>query len=1290
MTALGCASGLLNAGFFMLWLAFGELQAKSVRDKLFGGILEKDMEWFDMRKDGVEALIQRVQTQIRELQLATSQPVGFAIQYSVTALAALGLAAFYAWDLTLITLATVPFSGFVLAWISARMQPSIDAQSKELTKCSKYANNAIQAIDTVKCFSGQDFELWQYSKAVKRAAKYYLLQARANAFQIGFVRFITLAMFVQGFWYGSHLVQTGKKNAGEVLTAFWACLMATQAFEQILPQMIVLEKGRAAGATLKAILFQMESKRRVIMQGHLTPSFCEGDIEVRNVSFSYPSRPDHLALSNASFFFPARETTFIIGRSGSGKSTVGNLLMRFYALSSGDIFLDGHPIQTLDINWLRNNITLVQQQSVLFNDTVFKNIAFGRKDWARVRREDVSCAIETAFLQHTLADFPHGLETLVGAGGNAMSGGQKQRVAIARARLRDTPILILDEATSALDYISRGLVMEAIREWREGKTTIIITHDPSQIAENEYAYILDKGVTVQEGYRGTLEKEPLGPLAINRRSFLNEDPLSSLPDPQTQLSNVPAITASRPSYISGRSDDSLNIRYRFRQTFAQSMFSASPDNQEDVEEAASSQHLIPLISPAIFSMRRVSGVPRMSPAPSWSRTKPIQALDSTLASQTQEQEMRDVNLINEWHEASEIEAGNHPRRTARTLEAHSKAIPLDTRGPLKGKLPRRHRKPTKAEKDRRAAPVKKILLTVWPALSWRQRMMLILGFTCATVHATATPVFSYVFAKLLSTFSIKAHRSEMALKWSFSVLAVATCDAVASFVMHYLLEKCGQIWVDTLRVEAMKRMLDQPRAWFDRDKNKRSKLTDSLDQNAEEMRNLLGRFAAFIFIAVLMTTISIVWSLILSWKLTLVALAAAPILYLLTRSFETVSGKWESKSNDVGLSCASIFTETFSNIRTIRALTLEGYFHKKYLKSTNRAFKTGLQRSLCSGLFFGLSDSAIIFVTALIFYFGAILISSKASDVELILTVFAMLLFSIANVNAIVGLIPQISTSRVTATRLLRLSSLPYQASHEHTGHIRLSEPGEIVFRGLNFNFPSQPAATPILQNLDLILPARTTTVLVGASGSGKSTLTSLILGLYATQPGQLSFSGYPIESLHLPTLRSLISIVPQTPHLLPATISENIAYGLPEQSSHASASSVRRAAKLAGIGSFIRSLPLGYSTLIGEGGTGLSGGQAQRIAIARAVVRKPKLLILDEATSALDEESAAGVRKLVKRLAEQGVGVLIVSHERGMMEGREDVVVLAKGEVVERGRFGELMGRRRGELRRLLGEGMD
>ena len=222
--------------------------------------------------------------------MATSQPLGFAVQYTVTTIAALGLALYYAWDLALVTLAMVPVSALVLSWISAQTQPVIKAQMDELTQASRLANNSISYIDTVKFFNGQDFELWQYAQAIRRAANFYLIQARANAFQIGLVRFITSIMFVQGFWYGSHLITTGRNNPGQILTAFWACLMATQTIEQILPQMLVLEKGRASAATLKAMLTHMESGRKITsMKAGATPQYCEGDIEVRNVSQVKPS-----------------------------------------------------------------------------------------------------------------------------------------------------------------------------------------------------------------------------------------------------------------------------------------------------------------------------------------------------------------------------------------------------------------------------------------------------------------------------------------------------------------------------------------------------------------------------------------------------------------------------------------------------------------------------------------------------------------------------------------------------------------------------------------------------------------------------------------------------------------------------------------------------------------------------------------------------------------------------------------------------------------------------------------
>lgn len=675
------------------------------------------------------------------------------------------------------------------------------------------------------------------------------------------------------------------------------------------------------------------------------------------VSFRYPSRPNFLALDNASFFLPAGETTYVVGRSGSGKSTLGNLLMRYYGSISGDVLIDGNSIQTLDINWLRNNVTLVQQQSVLFNETIFKNIAFGRRDHDTVRREEVKRTMETANLQQTVNELPNGLDTFVGVGGSAMSGGQKQRVAIARARLRDTPILILDESTSALDHISRLTVMNNIRKWRKGKTTIIITHDLSQIEEGDFLYVMEEGRIVEEGFREALQQTSSGP-------FLRlMQPEVDFPQGHEQSSKDSGRPSRSPEYlplsatsasVSNKTYDPMNLQFQPRRRFIPSVF-GSPST-EDSGSHRPSQGLVLPLSPRAFQMNRISAVPTAF-IPRRRNSQPIGLLEPPSPSSEQPAYEFPLRAIPKRVSGIIKTVGSTSKRGSLRERRRSSLIPL--------KPPQEPPQELK-ENARHVASVKKILLTIWPTLTWDKRVLLVLGFFFAAVHAAATPVFSWVFSKLLSTFYLPENRAKIALKWSLSVIGVAVGDSIASFLMHYLLENCGQAWIDTLRIEAMKRVLDQPRSWFESDKNSLSNLTESLDRNAEEMRNLLGRFAAFVFVAFLMIGMSVIWSLAVCWKLTLVSLTAAPFMYGLTHVFETMSGIWEGKSNDAGGSANSIFTETFGNIRTVRALTLEAYFHQKYVKATDNAMMVGIKRSSIAGFFFGLSDSGIVFITGML------------------------------------------------------------------------------------------------------------------------------------------------------------------------------------------------------------------------------------------------------------------------------------------------------------------------------------
>ena len=872
------------------------------------------------------------------------------------------------------------------------MQPAIEKQMEQLDIATKLVSTAFSAIDTVKCFNGQDHELWQYAETIKKAARYYMSQARANALQIGFVRFMMLSLFVQGFWYGSHLVADGKKTSGQILTAFWACLMATQTFEQILPQMIVLEKGRAAAATLEALFKKVgQGENIVVMTGGKSPNYCEGDIHVRNasfehsppshpltlslqVSFAYPSRPNKLVLNDATLFFPAGDMTFVIGTSGSGKSTLSNLLLQFYPIGSGTIQVDGKHIQDLDTNWLRNNITLVQQQSVLFNETIFKNIAFGCKEHNTVRKTEMKSCLEVAALEETVMDLPQGLDTLVGASGNAMSGGQRQRVAIARACLRNTPILILDEATSALDQTNRTHVMDAIRKWRQGKTTIVITHDISQIHDGDYLYLLEQGHVVQEGYRNALEKCSTGPFA----TLLNPGAEPSRPLERSDSSQGPmdhdsgSLMTSSPASL--LFDNPLLINLSRRRSIIPSAYlraeqrtSTQPQNPS-ASLAPVAAHL-PRMTNARMSMLPLRNYNRQSEVPishfksgnvEFEMMTPIlQEPSLALASPS----LTSPTLTNPTFPPP-VPPKDFPQR-ARSRVSYHRAISdieRNSRRVSRSLNPKKSRKRHDPAND--TLTLTAILKTVWPKLAPTHRARMLLGFLATLVHAAATPVFAWVFAKLLGTFLMPpgSARSRESLTWSLAVLGVAVIDSAASFLAHLLLEGAAQAWVDGLRAAAVQRVLAQPRDWFDAPRHGAEALAGHLDRGAEEMRNLVGRFAGFVLVAAVMMAVAVAWCLVVCWKLTLVGLACGPVLYGITRGFEAMSGRWERMSNEAGEVAGGIFTETFSNIRTVRALTLEAYFHRKYARATAMALTVGLRRAVYSGVFFGLSDAGVPFV----------------------------------------------------------------------------------------------------------------------------------------------------------------------------------------------------------------------------------------------------------------------------------------------------------------------------------------
>ena len=941
--------------------------------------------------------------------------------------------------------------------------------------------------------------------------------------------------------------------------------------------------------------------------------------------------------------------------------------------------VDNQSIQSLNTEWLRQNVTLVQQQAIVFNDTLFQNIAFGSRE--PTTRYQIRLAARDTGLERAVDEMPGGFDTLVGPNNRTLSGGQEQRVGIARARLRNAPILILDESTSALDQTSRMEVMDRIRKWRKGKTTIIITHDLSQVLDNDYVYVLQNAKVVREGYFRALAGKSFEFFAqVPQVSKLGDFP-SSLP------SRSPADHDIPPSDQFGTLDaHALESHYPWNSisTKVASHNTLSANRNEFIDPPRTRVSLGPAMlartNALLAEEHWFSPVIPDSPTQSCPQ-KSFMAFMSPRASP-----QRPVSAFSFSRHNSHLSGtptfGSHngsSRRTSRMFQ-NEHVMELDNYVQSKAKAEHLLDVEDDTSFDHKPSSLRTIFGSVLPALTWRDRLFLSCGVLASVIVGAATPIFTWVFSQLLQTFYVVENRKILAEKWALCMLGIAMVDGCSCYCSHYFLEKSAQAWINSLRIESLRRILSQSKSWFDLERNAPSRLTDCLDRDAEEMRNLLGRFVGLAITIFTMLFITTIWAFAVEWKLTLVALASAPVMYLFTWLYNRSSAKWESRGDQACALISSIFTETFHNIKVVRALTLENHFLQKHGSAIAAGYRLGKTRAAVSGCLFGFVDSPIFYIVALVFYYGAIMISSSDTSVTRIFVVVNLLILGTGNAIGMFAMIPQLNSSRTTATQVLRLVNLSCDRSHESRGTRRLADPFPIKLDNLSFTYPSRPHIKT-LDNVSLTITAGSCTALVGPSGSGKSTIASILIGLYPPDslpglysPSPLTFAGKSSHDCNIHNIRTHMSIVPQTPLLFPVSIFANIAYGLPDSSPYKNSVDVENAAIDAGIHDFISSLEKGYLTLIGEGGMGLSGGQAQRIVIARALVRRPKVLILDEATSALDAESADGIRHTVTRLRKkQGMAVLIITHNVDMMRIADLVVMIEDGRVVEGGGFEEL-----------------
>ncbi|ETI61555.1 lipid A export permease/ATP-binding protein MsbA [Marinomonas profundimaris] len=426
-----------------------------------------------------------------------TQAIRVVLREGLTVVGLFGYMIYMNWRLTLLFLLVVPLIGLVVSYASKRFRKLSTRIQNAMGGVTDVASEAIKGHEVVKIFGGSEYEIERFRQAASENKRSQLKMEKTKSLNVPIVQFILASAMAILIWFALSPSISSNMTPGDFIAFITAAGMLGKPIRQLTDVNSVLQKGIAASHSI----FEFLDMEEEVDKGAVSVDRLKGEIEWRAMSFKYPGA-DKSALNSVNLSLPAGKTLALVGRSGSGKSTMANLIPRFYDFDEGEINIDGVSINDYKLTDLRSNIALVNQQVVLFNGTIRDNIAYGY-----LRETDDAEVVEAAKAANAwdfIQELDQGLDTMVGENGVLLSGGQRQRIAIARAILKNAPILILDEATSALDTESERAIQLALDSLMENRTTIAIAHRLSTIENADIIAVVDHGEIIEQGSHSEL------------------------------------------------------------------------------------------------------------------------------------------------------------------------------------------------------------------------------------------------------------------------------------------------------------------------------------------------------------------------------------------------------------------------------------------------------------------------------------------------------------------------------------------------------------------------------------------------------------------------------------------------------------------------------------------------------------------------------------------------------------------------------------------------------------------
>ena len=466
----------------------GRKIVKTLRAEIFDCYVNLPIAYFDQNASGV--LLSKLTYNTEQVATATTDSVTVFIRDTLTIIGLISYLLYMNWKLTLFSLIVGPLVGVLIRRINLLFRRYSKRIQNSMGDVTRVAKEAIEAPRVIRVFNAQEYEAGLFDKVIEHNRRSHMRLMMTKGMSNPIVQTIA-AVGLAGVLYLATLDAIhGKMTVGEFTSFIAALMLITAPLRRLVNVAGPLQQGIAAAQSI----FEVLDSPREPAGGDRPIERATGEVEYRDARFRYPSGAEDV-LHGVSFTIRAGQTVAIVGRSGSGKSTIVGLLPRFYDVTGGAVMLDGHDIREYSLKSLRAQMSLVSQDVVLFNDTIRSNIAFGYP----ASNEQIEAAARAARVNEFADQMPNGLDTEVGDRGTLLSGGQRQRIAIARALLRNTPILILDEATSALDTETERQIQEQLEGLMKDRTTLVIAHRLSTVEKADRILVMEGGRLIETG-----------------------------------------------------------------------------------------------------------------------------------------------------------------------------------------------------------------------------------------------------------------------------------------------------------------------------------------------------------------------------------------------------------------------------------------------------------------------------------------------------------------------------------------------------------------------------------------------------------------------------------------------------------------------------------------------------------------------------------------------------------------------------------------------------------------------